>query len=118
MVVKWPIGIEDMQFETRTGQENDCKSTKGPESSLTNRKPELQQARANRKEGKLTNRKPELQQARANRKEGKLTWLVSSRHWARPVAPRGWPLLIRPPLGFTTYLPPYVLSPKWKRCIL
>ena len=36
----------------------------------------------------------------------------SSLHWARPVAPRGWPLEIRPPLGLTTYFPPYVLSPR------
>ena len=28
-----------------------------------------------------------------------------------PVAPRGCPFEINPPLGFTTYLPPYVLSP-------
>mmetsp|Transcript_27261 Transcript_27261/g.62877 ORF Transcript_27261/g.62877 Transcript_27261/m.62877 type:complete len:203 (+) Transcript_27261:27-635(+) len=30
----------------------------------------------------------------------------SSLHWARPVAPRGWPLEIRPPLGLTTTRPP------------
>ena len=36
----------------------------------------------------------------------------SSLHWARPVAPRGCPLEIRPPLGLTTYFPPYVLSPR------
>ena len=36
----------------------------------------------------------------------------SSLHWARPVAPSGWPLDIRPPLGLITYLPPYVLSPR------
>ena len=29
----------------------------------------------------------------------------------QPVAPNGWPLEIKPPLGLTTYLPPYVLSP-------
>lgn len=29
-----------------------------------------------------------------------------------PVAPRGWPLEMSPPLGFTTNLPPYVLSPR------
>jgi len=28
-----------------------------------------------------------------------------------PVAPNGCPLDISPPLGLTTYLPPYVLSP-------
>src|SRR6266404_3813505 len=30
----------------------------------------------------------------------------SSKHWARPVAPRGWPLESRPPDGFTTHVPP------------
>lgn len=29
-----------------------------------------------------------------------------------PVAPRGCPLEMSPPLGLTTYLPPYVLSPR------
>ena len=36
---------------------------------------------------------------------------VSSAHCARPVAPSGWPLEIRPPDGLTTQRPPYVVSP-------
>ena len=35
----------------------------------------------------------------------------NSAHCANPVAPKGWPLLINPPEGLTTTLPPYVLSP-------
>ncbi len=31
---------------------------------------------------------------------------VSSAHWARPVAPSGWPLEISPPDGLTTHRPP------------
>eukprot|EP01137_Pigoraptor_chileana_P036256 Opistho-2@31508 len=36
----------------------------------------------------------------------------SSAHCARPVAPSGCPFEMRPPDGFTTYFPPYVLSPR------
>uniref|UniRef100_A0A6B0V479 Uncharacterized protein n=1 Tax=Ixodes ricinus TaxID=34613 RepID=A0A6B0V479_IXORI len=36
----------------------------------------------------------------------------SSAHWASPVAPSGCPLEMSPPLGLTTYFPPYVLSPR------
>ena len=32
-------------------------------------------------------------------------------HCANPVAPKGCPLLVRPPEGLTTTFPPYVLSP-------
>lgn len=35
----------------------------------------------------------------------------NSEHCARPVAPSGWPLEIKPPLGLITYFPPYVQSP-------
>src|SRR5262249_43598631 len=37
---------------------------------------------------------------------------LSSAHWARPVAPRGWPFEMRPPDGFTTHFPPYVTAPE------
>ncbi len=39
-----------------------------------------------------------------------LSYQHSSAHWARPVAPRGCPLDIKPPEGLTTTLPPYVNS--------
>lgn len=31
---------------------------------------------------------------------------LSSEHWAKPVAPNGCPLLVRPPEGLTTTFPP------------
>lgn len=39
-----------------------------------------------------------------------LNYQHSSAHYASPVAPNGCPLEIKPPLGFTTILPPYVKS--------
>ena len=36
---------------------------------------------------------------------------ASSKHQWLPVAPRGCPLEMSPPLGFITHFPPYVLSP-------
>ena len=46
------------------------------------------------------------QQTRQQRKNG-----ASSKLQRLPVAPRGCPLEMSPPLGFITHFPPYVLSP-------
>ena len=40
-----------------------------------------------------------------------LTCQLSSAHCATPVAPRGCPFDMRPPLGLTTQRPPYVTCP-------
>ncbi len=55
---------------------------------------------------------PNLAPGTCLRSASPLSCQHSSAHWARPVAPRGWPLEMSPPLGLMTYLPPYVLSPR------